>query len=94
MYVCMQVRATLESLVSTKQGEVVVLQRELEREKAGHEKAAREAQETRALWEAEVKTKSRLGLTLETMQKTIDESRAESQGLVSAVSVVYAIEGI
>lgn len=72
--------------MSTKQEELVKLQEELAREKAQHEKASREAQESRALWEAEVKTKSRLGLRLEAMQKTINESKTESEGLISAVS--------
>ena len=74
--------------MSSKQEEIVVLRGELEREKVGHEKASREAEETRTLWEAEVKSKSRLGHTLETMQKTIDSNREESQGLVAVVSAI------
>ena len=50
-----QVRSTLEGLVSGKQEEILALQQELAQVKVSCDKATREAQETRGLWEAEVR---------------------------------------
>ncbi len=47
-------RGTLEGLVSAKQEETMRLQHQLDKTTAAHDRAVREAQESRALWEAEV----------------------------------------
>lgn len=51
----MQVRSTLEGLMSDKQGEIVVLQQELGEVTVARDKATRDAEEAKDLWEAEVR---------------------------------------
>lgn len=68
MSLYMQVRSTLETLVSGKQEELIALQQELGQVKIACDRASREAQETRGLWEAEVR---RCGVGVAPMSNTV-----------------------
>lgn len=80
--VALQIRSSLEATASQLKEEVVVVQEELEKTKTALERAEREAEEARGLWETEVKSHSKLGMRVLEMER----SKGDVNTLVEAVS--------
>ena len=77
-----QIRSSLESTASQLKEEAVVVREELEKTKVALERAEREAEEARGLWETEVKSRSKLGMRVLEMER----SKGDVNTLVEAVS--------